>query len=98
MNRVTIQNFLIGIIPPAAIGLILAVAGGHTAMVVCGTLTPLPPCQGFCMCAQIAWIPSWNALWLVPVGFGMGLLLAIGRIPYTRSSPLVFQDPNVDGS
>lgn len=98
MNRITVQNFLIGVIPPAAIGLILAVLGGHTELVFCGTMIPFPPCQGYCACAQMVWIPYWNALWLIPVGFGVGVMLAMGRIPYTRTSPSVFQDPNGDGS
>jgi hypothetical protein len=81
MNHITVQNFLIGFVPFAAIELILLVA---RVGVICGTLTPLPPCQGICSeaCAQSAWV---NALWLIPVGLGVGALLAIRRIPFTRN-------------
>lgn len=81
MNHVMVRNFLIGFVPFAAIELIIVVAG---VQVYCGTLTPLPPCQGICStaCAQTAWV---NALWLIPVGLGVGALLAIRRIPFTHN-------------
>ncbi len=81
MNRVTVQNLLIGFVPFVAIELILVVA---KVEVYCGTLTPLPPCQGICStaCGQSAWM---NGLWLIPLGLGVGALLARRRIPFARN-------------
>ena len=83
MNRITAQNFLIGFVPFATIELILIVA---RIEVYCGTLTPLPPCQGVCStaCGQMAWM---NAIWLIPVGLGVGALLVINRFPFAPKSP-----------
>ena len=76
--RQKLLNFLIGFLPLTSVGLALAVLGGHDTLVYCGTWTPLPPCNGAlgCACAQIAWLPYWNALWLVPIGLVLGALLS----------------------
>jgi len=94
MNHITAQNFLIGFVPFAAIELILIVA---RIQVYCGTLTPLPPCQGVCStaCGQMAWM---NAIWLIPVGLGVGALLAIRRIPFTHKRSTENQNKAIQNS
>lgn len=80
-----VLNFLLGFSPLAAVGIILAVVGGRETLVLCGTLTPAPPCYGICVCESSAWLPFWNAFYLLPIGIALGLLLA--RFPRTGLRP-----------
>ncbi len=92
-----VVNFLIGFLPPAVVGLALTLIGGPGKIYVyCNTTTPIPPSWNpFAMyagpCAQIMqvpWVPNWNALWLVPIGLGLGLWLALRETPYQMDGPL----------
>ena len=87
-----VVNFLIGFLPPTAVGFALALIGGPgTILVYCNTSTPIPPSWNpFAVnpggpCAQVMsvpWVPFWNALWLVPLGVILGLGLVWRKVPW----------------